>query len=121
MTMAWTEIGLELMFWYVTLLPSVSPATTLVLSSVSGVEITSPPPTRFGRLTLALGPPFRTPAASWQAAPPTRSIESAIRRICTAVPHCWFDNSATAALLESQRAARAEDTDIRTRTAARRP
>src|SRR5205807_4893257 len=104
------------MFWYVTLLPSVSPATTLVLSSVSGVEITSPPPTRFGRLTLALGPPFRTPAASWQAALPTRSIESAIRRICTAVPHCWFDNFATEVLIEVERAAREEDREDRKST-----
>src|SRR5437868_8655252 len=65
MVTAWTEIGLELVFRYVTVPRSVSPATTLVLSRVSGVEITSPPAGGCARVKPTFGPLYQTPLSSW--------------------------------------------------------
>src|SRR5437016_5198610 len=104
-----------------------SPATTLVLSSVSGVEITSPPgitsppPTSIPRLDLAFGPPYRPSPVSWKAALATRSIASAIWRICTAALHLGFVSFAIEVLIGGGRAAREEVRHIWTPSAQRCP
>src|SRR5437763_1942424 len=68
MATARMEIADELVFWYVTVPRSVPPAPTAVLSSVSGVEITSPPAAGCATVTPTSGPLYQTPLPSWYVA-----------------------------------------------------